>query len=172
MSVRLNPCFGCPIYRGQKRDACTTRNEYRAKIAGLGLRSATFNCPTLAERLKPGTRVQIMHPIFHDGDWDGGSVSQEKVPATIHRQHLNEFACVVDRQPLLELMLEEDAAKVDKVRFRKFMRHSRIVKFLDEPPREICSGGNPVDPNTLSCDRKPGDCPFGCQCESHERDAA
>lgn len=177
MSVRLNPCFGCPIYRGQKRDACALRNEYRAKIAGLGLRSATFNCPTLAAKLKPGTRIKISHPmqVESGSEYQEFYILRHDLPATITMSKNNEFACVVDRDAVLELIEDDDKeglASVDKYRFRKTMRHSRVVAFLDEPTREICSGGNPINPDTLVCDHRPGGGYDECVCQTHKKYAA
>lgn len=176
MSVRLNPCYGCPIVRGQDRNACTLRNEFRAKIAGLGLRSATFNCPRLAEKLKPSTRIKVSHPII---DYSGNGYSEYELarhdlPATITTADGNSFSCVIDRDAFLEAIDgdKEQEATVDKYRFRKTMKHSRIVAFLDEPPREICSGSNVVNPDTLVCDRRPGDGYDECVCQSHKRHAA
>lgn len=174
MSVRLNPCFGCPIFRGQKRDACAIRNEYRAKIAGLWLRSATFNCPTLAAKLKPGVRIKVRHPmqVESGSEYQEFDIQLHDLPATITTSKNNEFSCVVDRDAILELIEDDDKegiATVDKYRFRKTMRHSRVVAFLDEPPREICSGGNPINPDTLVCDRRPGDGYDECVCQTHKR---
>lgn len=173
MSVRLNPCVGCPIVRGQPRDACSLRNEFRAKITGLGLRSATFNCPILAARLKPGVRITVSQPVktesgseYHEYD-----IERHHLPATITSADGNNFSCVVDRDALIAVIDDEDKeqlATVDRYRFRKTMKHSRIVAFLDEPPREICSGGNVID-KSLVCDRRDG---IECMCQTHERYAA
>ena len=164
MSVRLNPCFGCAIVRGQPRDACGLRNEFRAKIAGLGLRSATFNCPILAAKLKPGVQITVRQPVRADDD----DIELHHLPATITSADGNNFSCVVDRDALVAVIGDDDKeqlATVDRYRFRKTMKHSRIVAFLDEPPREICSGGNVID-KSLVCDRRYG---IECTCQTHER---
>lgn len=174
MSARLNPCYGCPIVRGKPRDACDMRNQFRAKIAGLGLRSATFNCAILAAKLAPGARVKVRHPILVESgsEYQEYDIVHHDLPATITFSLSNEFSCVIDRDALIDAMDgdKDQIGKVDTYRFRKKMKHSRIVTFLDEAPRKICSGGNVVNPDTLDCDQRNTD--VECACQTHERYAA
>lgn len=146
MSVRINPCFGCPLSKG-----CEQKSDYKRRVSGLGLRSATFRCAKLSEVLSAGTRVEIAAPIRdytrHEDDFGFQfEIIHAWVPATITASKGHEFACIIDREPLLMAMrnrgdLETD---VDKVRFRKYMRHARIVRFLDEPKAKLCAYGNPI----------------------------
>lgn len=157
MSVRINPCFGCPI-----RTDCETRAVYKARVSGLGLRSATFRCDRLAERLRPGTRIVVRHPIKDTDDYEYG-VSHVELPATITTSDGQKFACVIDREALAAALgydgeYEDDM--VDRVRFRKTMRHSRIVRFLDEPRRLLAECGNPITPDGKH-DSRNGPC--GCK---------
>lgn len=146
MSVRINPCFGCPLSKD-----CEQKADFKKRVSGLGLRSATFRCAKLSEALSVGTRIEIAAPIrdFTNRDGDYGfefRIKRALVPATIIARHDNEFACIVDRQPLLDAMLMhgDNDTNVDKVRFRKYMRHARIVRFLDEPKAKLCAYGNPI----------------------------
>ncbi len=143
MSVRINPCFGCPLSKG-----CEQKSDYKRRVSGLGLRSATFRCAKLSEALSAGTRIEIAAPVRDYTQSDGVEfeIIRALVPATIIASKGHEFACIVDREPLLRAMrnrgdLETD---VDKVRFRKYMRHARIVRFLDEPKAKLCDYGNPI----------------------------
>jgi len=143
MSVRINPCFGCPLSKG-----CEQKSDYKRRVSGLGLRSATFRCAKLSEALSAGTRIEIAAPVRDYTQSDGVEfeIIRALVPATIIASKGHEFACIVDREPLLRAMrnrgdLETD---VDKVRFRKYMRHARIVRFLDEPKAKLCAYGNPI----------------------------
>lgn len=163
MSVRINPCFGCPL-----RVGCDQRSEFAARVRSLGLRSATFNCARLAEKLTPGTRIEIAAPVR---DYrDHGSVTPDdfgleyqitrfNVPATITTRNPTTFACIVDREPLKAAMEKcgDYETNFDRVRFRKIMRHSRIVRFLDEPKRAFCEFGNVKTPDG-QCDARDGEC--------------
>jgi hypothetical protein len=157
MSVRINPCFGCPL-----RVGCEQRAEFSKKVAGLGLRSATFNCARLSTAIAPGTRIVIASPVRSIGDYDSYDITRVETPATITSSRGNEFACVVDREPLLEAMREhgDEETDVDRVRFRKTMRHSRIVRFLDEPRRGFCEHGSLRTPDG-KCEVRDNEC--SCQ---------
>ncbi len=156
MSVRINPCYGCPI-----RNGCKQRDDFKQKVAGLGLRSATFNCARLSDRLAPGTRIVVNVPIFGEEDYYGEvAVGRQEVPATICTHKGNDFSCIIDLEAMK--VLEEDGylkdgADPNKIRFRKTMKHSRIVRFLDEPKRSICMFGNPILPSG-KCDTREGNC--------------
>lgn len=54
MSVYLKPCTGCPL-----RDGCEQRDDFRKRVRGLGLRSATFNCDRLKAAIAPGIGVLL-----------------------------------------------------------------------------------------------------------------
>lgn len=146
MSVRINPCFGCPLSKG-----CEQKFDYKRRVSGLGLRSATFKCAKLSEALSAGTRIEIAAPVrdYTQSDGDFGfefKIIRAWVPATIVASKGHEFACIVDREPLLRAMRNRGDVEtdVDKVRFRKYMRHARIVRFLDEPKAKLCAYGNPI----------------------------
>ena len=128
MGVRLNPCFGCPLSEG-----CELRAEWRKRVSGLGLRSATFDCPHLTKAIRPGRRVEIMAPfaVWTDGHYDGPQMDIVKRPvaATITIAASGHyFVCTIDPRDDMET----------KFRFRRKMRHSRIRRFLDEPDERLC----------------------------------
>lgn len=164
MSVRINPCFGCPL-----RVGCDQRAEFSRRVRGLGLRSATFNCDRLAEALTMGTRIEISAPVrdyrLSPTSEDHGfeyEITRFLVPATITTKNPTTFACTIDREPLKAAMDKcgDRETNVDRVRFRKTMRHSRIVRFLDEPKRTFCNLGNVRRPDG-GCEARDGEC--GCQ---------
>lgn len=159
MAVYLKPCNGCPLRAG-----CEQRDEFRRRVAGLGLRTATFNCAKLDERLAPGTRIVIKHPVKGETsepyEYD---ISYYEVPATITSSKDGEFACVIDLEPLKEVIdvyAVEGDQDPNKTRFRKYMKHRRIVRFLDEPKRRICENGNVTEGET--CARPEG---HDCHCK-------
>lgn len=147
MSVRINPCHGCPIGKG-----CELRKEFKARVAGLELRSATFNCAIIESQIGPGTRVYITHPFV---DVDEGDVSHVRVPATIISRNGTKFSCVIDPDDFVAA--GGSPADADKYRFRKSMRHTRILGFVSEPRRQICEFGNQVLPNGKH-DARYGEC--------------
>ena len=157
MSVYLKPCTGCPL-----REGCEQRNEFRRRVSGLGLRSATFNCAQLKAAITPGTRILVSHPISVETGgsyYDGPQFIREDLPATIISSHLDEFSCVIDRDALLKAIEDQEgegADKVDTYRFRKTMKARRIVKFLDEPHRAFCSCGR-VKSADGTCERRPNE---------------
>lgn len=166
MSVRINPCFGCPLGKD-----CEQKAAFKSRVTGLGLRSATFRCAKLSDALSAGTRIEIAAPVrdyieygsHNEGDFGFEyQITRVLVPATIIAKHDHEFACIVDRQPLLDAMRKHGDAEtdVDKVRFRKYMRHSRIVRFLDEPKVKMCAFGNPILPDGRH-DVREGECNCG-----------
>lgn len=166
MSVRINPCFGCPL-----RNGCEQRIEFTRRVRGLGARSVIFNCDKLAAALTPGTRIEIATPVrdyrYHtsSGSEDIGfdyKITRFNVPATITTKHPTTFACTIDREPLKAAMEKcgDGETDVDRVRFRKTMRHSRIVRFLDEPKRTFCDFGNVRRPDG-GCEARDGEC--GCR---------
>lgn len=84
------------------------------------------------------------------------------VPATITSVATGyRFACTVD--PIDEVMNTPNGEDANKYRFRRKMRHFRIVRFLDEPDLRICEAGNLIRDGV--CDRKdavPGE---KCACQ-------
>lgn len=137
MTVRLNPCFGCPIKVG-----CDLRAAWSAKISGLGLRSVWFNCDRLAAELRVGRRIIVAAPVS-DGYGYDSSVVRKNVNATItavdkgHR-----FACVIDPGQITDEELIHEGADIDKIRFWKYRHHWRIAGLLDEPDCSVCKFGN------------------------------
>lgn len=161
MAVRINPCFGCPL-----RVGCDLRADYAKRVRGLDLRSATFNCEKLYVSLAAGTRIEIAAPVrdyrvtpTSDDHGFEFEITRFNVPATITGGKLYQFTCVVDREPLKAAMEKcgDFETDVDRVRFRKTMKHSRIVRFLDEPKRPRCDFGNPITPEG-KCDVRDGVC--------------
>lgn len=155
MAVYLRPCNGCPL-----RNGCEQRDDFRKRVAGLGLRSATFDCERLKLALAPGTRITVNHPITVETSGYFGEpchdVVRVELPATILGSGRDEFHCVIDRDALLAAIDEHeaDAERADTYRFRKTMSHRRIVRFLDEPRRSFCECGRPrlLDG---TCDKRP-----------------
>lgn len=160
MAVRINPCFGCPL-----RSGCDQREDFAKRVRGLGLRSATFNCAKLTGALSVGTRIEIAAPIRDYGtSMDPGyefAITRVVLPATIHSTDGSRFACVIDREAMQAAMdrHSDGETSVDAVRFRRTMRHSRIVRFLDEPRRKLCEFGNVITPDG-KCDSRNSEC--GC----------
>jgi len=160
MAVYLRPCTGCPL-----RSGCEQRDEFRKRVSGLGLRSATFNCSRLKAALEPGTRIVVRHPIkvagggdhYYSPEYD---IVRVELPATITSSDRDDFSCVIDRDALVAAVEENEAdpEKIDVYRFRKTMKHSRIVRFLDEPRRALSACGRPKLPGG-QCDlREAEDC--------------
>lgn len=146
MSVRINPCYGCPIKEG-----CEQKAEYRRRVSGLGLRSATFRCERLKDRIKPGTRIVVTMPTFGPNNY-GEDIycGRREVKATIHSSDGMHFACVVDKSEIDDMAEREElseSADRERIRYRKTMRHSRIVRFLDEEPWRVCEFGAVVIPS-------------------------
>lgn len=158
MSVRINPCFGCPLKVG-----CTQRTEFSKRVSGLGLRSATFNCAKLDAALSPGTRIVVTMPVIgqdEDGSYEY-NVGRHDVPATIVTSAGNKFSCIVDAdavKTMEDLGYLGENVDPNKIRFRKTMRHSRIKRFLSEPKRRLCEFGNPILLSGM-CDTRDGNCP-------------
>jgi len=155
VSVYLKPCTGCPL-----RNGCEQRDEFRKRVSGLGLRSATFNCERLAKAIQAGTRILVSHPIRVEtgGSYEGPEyrIIRADFSATITNSDRDKFSCVIDRDALVEAIDDqggEDSEKVDTYRFRKKMLARRVVRFLDEPKRHICGCGNPVLPSG-ECDKR------------------
>lgn len=163
MAVYLKPCTGCPL-----RVGCDQRDEFRRRVKGLGLRSATFRCSILQTAIAPGTRILVSHPITVEtgGDYGHGpqfDVIREDLPATITSSDCDEFSCVIDRDALvaaIALHEGEGLDKVDTYRFRKTMKARRIVRFLDEPKRVQCDGFRWRLPSG-DCDKRPDE---DCSC--------
>ena len=135
MGVRITPCYRCPL-----RDGCQQREIYRQKASGTGAVSIRFKCKILADRLIPGVRVKIPHPVGMTGyDPYGGEHTFFRsfpLPATILSSDGYNFSAVIDKD-----QTDEEGEPL-KNRFRRKMPAYRIVEFLDEPPRKICEQGN------------------------------
>ena len=146
MAVRINPCHGCPL-----RTGCNLRLDFAQRVRGLGLRSAMFDCDRLSKTLAVGTRIVVTMPTFSYDARDNEVVcGRREVKATIHASHLNTFACVIDKSDMDDMVEDgEISENVDpnKIRWRKSMRHSRIIRFLDEPRWTTCVSGNLVSPD-------------------------
>jgi hypothetical protein len=159
MAVHLKPCHGCPVPRlTDDRQCADKRAEMRAKVSGLGLSSATFKCPILAEHFRIGRRISINTPVlkyagFHEDDW---RVSHVEVRATVLSFDGRNFQCVVDLEDMEKAQSEDHKGSDKEAKdyiYRKPMRASRIVRFIDEPDRSLCEGGN-VALDSGKCDRQ------------------
>lgn len=161
MAVRINPCHGCPA-----REGCKQREEFRRRVSGLGLRSATFRCDRLAAELRRGRRVLVPTPCpkatgrYYDGD--GWTVQMVAVPATITNSHDGWFSCVIDPGRVYGGINGDETENTDKYRFRRRMRAARIVRFLDEPDRAFCEVGARLLLPSGECDRPLGE---WCECK-------
>lgn len=162
MAVRINPCFGCPLRHG-----CELKGEFSKRVRGLGLRSATFDCPALSAKLAKGSRVVVTMPEMGTTEYGDTYVQcgRREVNATIHNVSGFMFACVVDKadvQAMVDDGVVAESADPDRIRFRKRMRHSRVVRFIDEPKRQICEFGNVVGRD--GCDQRPEN-EVACHCK-------
>jgi hypothetical protein len=155
MAVHIKPCRRCPVSEG-----CPDKAALKAKVAGIGAVSVSFNCARLKAAMPVGRRIVILHPFFEedDGDYErSGGVRHLPVNATIttvmsgHR-----FTCTVDatEDEDHEMHIEE------KFRFRRAQFAYRIVRFLDEANRKICRNNNVVDADGVCDSRGP------CHCDS------
>lgn len=149
MAVHLKPCHGCPVPSTGDSSCHAIRDEMRGRVRGLGLTSAAFKCDVLAEKFRPGTRITINTPVLKYGGYldDGYHVERVEVKATVLAFDGRRFQCVVDLDDMERAHQEnDDEAAGDKDAkdfiYRKPMLPARIVRFLDEPPRPLCTGGN------------------------------
>jgi hypothetical protein len=136
--MRINPCHACPL-----RNGCEEKKAIQAKASGTGARSISYDCDKLEKELRIGRRILIENVILSPGDYEMEySRSWFKVKATITgRSGYYRFACVVDPGQITEEMTVE-GIDINKIRFRRTMRHTRIVGFLDEPDAILCACGN------------------------------
>jgi hypothetical protein len=120
-----------------------------------------FDCSRLSATLGPGTRIVVTMPTFSYDDRDNAVVcGRREVKATIHASHGNTFACVVDKADVDSMVEDGEVSEgVDpaKIRWRKTMRHSRIVRFLSEPRWQVCEYKNPIAPDG-SCQSRSAEC--------------
>lgn len=165
MPVRLNPCFGCPL-----RSGCELRDEWRRKVSGLGLRSATFRCPKLSAEIRPGRRIEIEVPYVaeiwrHSEDEVRERMGRKSVRATITiAMDDGRFCCTVDPGQIDEDIVP-DGTDINRIRFRKPLRPQRIRCLLAGPDWPVCKTGARVKDGD-SCDRPPDE-PCHCK-ETHE----
>jgi len=132
MSVRITPCYRCPL-----RDGCEQRDEFRRRAHLANATAIRFKCGRLAAALKPGTRIQIYQPFLdEDGRGNYPEIGSSKVSATILSTDGYRFSCLVD---------EDERIEERKFRFRKMAPAYRIIEFLDEPAKDICSCGNVIE---------------------------
>lgn len=142
----IHPCRLCPL-----REGCEQRDEFRRRVRGIGLRVASFPCPTLAAEVRVGRRIVINQPILVDGNPDVAwgeeitAVVRQDMPATITYAYPDySFTCTVDREAFEAVadQVQEEADAWMKKRFRRQQKHFRIVRFLDEPDWTVCQSGN------------------------------
>jgi hypothetical protein len=157
--THIAPCTRCPLRAG-----CGHRDELRKRVRGLGARSVRFNCDILRTEVRQGRRIVIRHPVleyddrYHDERF---AVVWIEVNATISSARPDSsFSAVIDRGLIEEAMGGDpsewpEGVTVEQVndrRFRKTQSHIRIIRFLDEPDRKLCAGGNLLLPEG-GCDR-------------------
>ena len=139
MGTYIKPCHGCPL-----RHDCELRDEWRQRLQGIGLRSATFNCPRLTAQLRVGRRVKINTVTgVHYDRYGESHAKRQDVTATITGVQDTKFSCVVDPD-YISLDPDdhaEDLRNIDRIRFRKTAPHTRIKAFLDEPDLATCRLG-------------------------------
>lgn len=132
MSVRITPCYRCPL-----REGCELRDEFRARARTAQAAAIRFKCQKIAAAMKPGTRILIDQPVAGDDcdDERGPQVYHAQMKATITASDGYRFACTVDEHELIDER---------KYRFRKMRPAYRIIRFLDEAPNQLCRCGNVV----------------------------
>lgn len=160
MGVRIEPCHGCKL-----RVGCEQIVEFKSKASGIGARTVRFDCPKLLAEMRPGRRIMVATPRARGCGHPYGPdmrIENVAVPATILRTSgFHQFSCVIDPGHVYGRLTHDGFELPDeKYRFRRRMNHQRILRFLDEPDREICQFGNPIIPATGTCDRAPdgGEC--------------
>jgi len=128
------------------KNGCAQRDEFRERIAGLGLRSATFNCDILAKEIRPGRRIKTMQTVALDfEDYNDTTPVRRVVKATIIGGDVSQFACVIDPGQISDDPDDHaDGVDLSRLRFRKSKSVSRITEFLDEPDLPVCDFGNIV----------------------------
>lgn len=162
MPVHIKPCHGCPVGK-----TCQKRKEFSARVAGLGLRSATFNCDILDAKLAPGTRIEISVPVMDASEYGDREFCRGRhvVSATIVSSANARFSCVID--PKWDEFMKDNSSELrnpERIRFRKSQAHRRIVRFLDEPKNSLC-GFNRVMLASGECDRPEGE---PCECKQYD----
>ena len=154
----IAPCHDCPLKQG-----CTQRDEFRRRTKGLNAASIKFRCDKLTAELRPGRRIELGAAVVgvgwgYDGEEDG--VIRRDVPATITGATGTRFTCVIDPGHITENPdgHSEETRDISALRFRRYQRHSRIRRFLDEPDATLCEHGKRVMRGG-TCDRpKDGVC--------------
>lgn len=162
MGVYIKPCHGCPLGK-----ECDLRADYRNRVANLGLRSATFDCPRLAAELRLGRRIEISTVVGIGVDQYGEEYGAIRscVPATITSVYRTSFACVIDKGAISESPDDhaDGLRNIAAVRFRRYQPHTRILRFLDEPDAPSCANGRIMRDGI--CDRSSDD---ACYCKEQE----
>ena len=165
--MTIQPCYLCPL-----RNGCAKREEFRKRIKGLHAVSVRFSCEILGAAIRRGRRIVIMHPYLVDSP--DIEVHKAEVSATIASVASDySFSAVVDRGEIERISDDgEEMAPIksygvlmstDDVncrRFRKRQKHTRIIRFLDEPDWTVCNSGNVQTP-AGECDQRL----FGCSCK-------
>ena len=163
MGIYIAPCVGCPIKEG-----CEQREAFRQRARGIGASSIRFKCDLLAHALRIGRRITILQPIGVEvsGRWEPErSIVRAVVKATINGLSPRyEFSCVIDRgeieraqqnYPTCTDTVEDD--DIERFRFRRYQKPSRIQAFLDEPDWVLCELGTMRHPDAV-CDGEKGSC--------------
>ena len=166
--THIAPCTRCPLKQG-----CELRDEFRARVRGLGASSVRFKCSRLAAEIRIGRRVIIRATIleecsYSDGDEYGSIIRHYEVAATVTTAYPDySFAATIDQGALESSMGGErdnwfedvPTEQVNKRRFRRKQKHIRIVRFLNEPDRQFCSAYKILLLPDGSCDHHPnGEC--------------
>lgn len=157
MGVYIAPCAGCPVKNG-----CTQREIFRQRARGLGASSVRFRCNLVANALRVGRRITILQPIGVEvsGQYEPEiSIRRAVVRATINGLSARyDFSCVIDKGEIeraqryypncAEEWTPED---IERRRYRRYQKPSRIQTFLDEPDWLQCPHGTMHAPDSV-CD--------------------
>lgn len=159
----IAPCHDCPLKQG-----CEQRDVFRQRAKGLNAASIKFRCDRLAAELRPGRRIELADAVvaisWGSGNYsydDGGPIRKD-VPATITGARGTKFTCVIDPGHVSDNPDDhnEGARDTSALRFRRYQRHARIRRFLDEPDAALCENGRVMRGD--DCDR-PKDAPCYCK---------
>lgn len=152
--MRINPCHGCPA-----REGCERISEMKDITRRLGAVSVKFTCDRLDHEMRIGRRIMTDVPRIraHPASLEPEEVySKVSVPATITgRGGYYEFTCTTDPGTAKPRPFrDEDREQVERRRFLKWRKHTRITRFLDEPDRKVCESGRVLLPGG-ACDGHP-----------------
>jgi hypothetical protein len=162
--THISPCFRCPI-----REGCEHKASLVKRCARLGAVSIKFRCDILRAAMRVGRRIEISVPhvvVTSNYESEGYSRNGSRlISATITAVLPNyKFRCTVDPHCHDD---EEGEREWEKMRFRRYKPHYRIIRFLEEPDLKVCESGNVQRDG--KCDFLPDSPDAICWCESTKR---